>query len=66
MHGKLNRKLRAARKAKCWSLEDAAEQVGVALQTYFRWERGQQIPHPHSLALLCKVFNVTNPRDLGF
>ena len=66
MTGKINRKLRDARKAKCWSLEDAAEAVGVCLQTYFRWEHRLQIPQPGSMALLCKAFGVTNPKDLGF
>ena len=66
MRKTINRKLQAARKAKCWSLEDAAREVRVSVATFCRWEHYQQMPHPSSMALLCKAFNVATPRDLGF
>lgn len=63
---KFNRKLRAARKAKCWSLEEAAKEAGVSVASFHRWEHYLQTPHPSSMALLCRTFNVANPKDLGF
>lgn len=66
MRRKINRKLRAARKAKCWSLEDAAREVGVSVTAFCRWEHYQQTPQPSSMALLCKAFGVASPKDLGF
>jgi len=66
MHRKANRKLIAARKAQCWSLEEAANAIGVSTQTYFRWEHYLQVPHPSSLRLLCAAFGVSSPKELGF
>ena len=66
MRQKKNRKLRNARNERCWSLAEAANEVGVSVQTYFRWEHGQQKPHPNSRRLLCKAFGVNNPKELGF
>lgn len=66
MRKTINRKLQAARRAKCWSLEDAAREMGVSVTAIWRWEHYQQMPHPSSMAMLCKTFNVATPRDLGF
>ena len=61
----LNQKLRAARKHKRWSIETAAEEVGVSWVTYSRWERGEQQPHPTTLDMLCDTFGMS-PGELGF
>jgi transcriptional regulator with XRE-family HTH domain len=60
-----NKKLILARKRRLWTLEQAANMVGVSFQTYIRWEHGQQSPHASGLMLLCKVFEMT-PEALGF
>src|SRR5262245_21999213 len=60
----MNWKLREARKARCWSQQEAAAEANVDTQTYARWEKGQQDPHPHNLDLLCKAFHMSAV-DLG-
>lgn len=60
-----NQKLRAARDKKRWTIETAAEKVGVSWLTYSRWEKGTQKPHPTTLDMLCKAFNLP-PEELGF
>jgi transcriptional regulator with XRE-family HTH domain len=50
---------------KLWTLEEAAEQVGVGLQTFWRWEHYEQWPHLYSLRKLCEVFGVS-AEELGF
>jgi tetratricopeptide (TPR) repeat protein len=60
----VNHKLRAARKAKAWTIETAAEKVGVSWVTYSRWERGTQTPYLSSVRDLCKAFH-KSPQDLG-
>ena len=61
----LNQKLRKARKQKRWSIEKAAEKVGVSWLTYSRWEHGTQNPHPTTLDMLCDAFGLS-PEELGF
>lgn len=64
--GKLsNTALRQARLSKLWTIEQAAERVGVSKSTYLRWENSVQLPHLSSLARLCDVFNTT-PEQLGY
>src|SRR6266480_7001042 len=60
-----NQKLRIARTRKHWTIEKAAEKVGVSWLTYSRWENGTQKPHPTTLALLCQAFDMSC-EDLGF
>ncbi len=66
MPKRVNRKLRAARRAKGWSLKVAADKVGICPQTFYRWEYRQQVPQPGSIALLLETFGVEKPDDLGF
>lgn len=61
----INEKLRSMRKLKRWSMQIASERVGVDRVTYSRWERGEQDPHPSTLDLLCRAFDMS-PEDLGF
>jgi transcriptional regulator with XRE-family HTH domain len=57
--------LSGARYDKEWSIEHAAELVGVDPTTYWRWEKGSCTPHPAHLRRLCKVFGKTE-QELGF
>jgi transcriptional regulator with XRE-family HTH domain len=61
----INQQLRAARKARRWSMQFASQQVGVDRVTYSRWELGEQNPHPSSLDMLCQTFGMS-PEELGF
>ncbi len=60
-----NRQLEAARLKKRWSVEVASKKVGVSVNTFNRWERGLQLPHLHTLDLLCKAFDMSSD-ELGF
>jgi transcriptional regulator with XRE-family HTH domain len=65
MGKQLNAALRQARLSKLWTIEQAAERVGVSKSTYLRWENSAQMPHLSSLARLCDTFSVT-PETLGY
>ncbi|MBV9019658.1 MAG: helix-turn-helix transcriptional regulator [Ktedonobacteraceae bacterium] len=52
-------KLVAARAEKCWTLEQAAAQIGCASNTLSRWERGVMTPSLYSRARLCAVYGKT-------
>lgn len=65
MYSKINRRLRAARLERFWTIEEAAQEVGVCAQTYLRWEQYKQMPHISSLELLCKTF-CKSPEELGY
>src|SRR5579885_3436630 len=58
-------KLAQARKRKQWTLKQAAEAVGVTLNTFHRWEWGEQRPYKYNIAQLCKAF-AASPEELGF
>jgi transcriptional regulator with XRE-family HTH domain len=57
-------KLRRARKARRWTIEEVAEKVGVDWTTYSRWERGQQEPHQRNVKELEQAFSM-KAEDLG-
>ena len=61
-----NFKLIRARKAMGWTQLQAADAVGVCLQTYWAWENYSREPQPHWLKKLCEAFGVEKPKDLGF
>ena len=62
----INKKLRQARRKKyMWTMEEAAEKIGVSLVTYSRWELGVQYPHLRTLKTICEVFQMTAD-ELGF
>jgi transcriptional regulator with XRE-family HTH domain/tetratricopeptide (TPR) repeat protein len=48
--------LRAARLERYWSLEEAAEKIGVSATTVERWEQGLIFPRPYSLRKICTVY----------
>src|SRR2546421_12837863 len=60
-----NQNLRKARQQKHWSIEKAAEKVGVSWLTFSRWDHGTQRPHPATLDMLCKAFGMS-PEELGY
>lgn len=60
-----NRRLLQARVQRHWTQEQAAENIGVWVSTYRRWEAGTRLPHASSLHLLCEVFQ-QSAEDLGF
>jgi DNA-binding XRE family transcriptional regulator len=61
----INVRLKRARARRFWTIQQAAELIGVSFQTYIRWEHGTQVPHFSSLEMLCKTFGA-KPEDLGF
>jgi transcriptional regulator with XRE-family HTH domain len=60
-----NEQLIAARKQKMWSQQKAAEEIGIDRKTYIRWEKGQHIPQPNTLELICNTFGMP-AGELGF
>jgi tetratricopeptide (TPR) repeat protein len=61
----LNYKLRAVREHKMWTIPEAAEEVGVDAQTFWRWENYVQWPRAYALRKLCTVFE-RSAEELGF
>jgi transcriptional regulator with XRE-family HTH domain len=57
--------LLAARMKKHWTLEEAAEQLDVTVNTLNRWEKGKATPHPYNIGKLCEVYGVSQA-ELGF
>src|SRR5579859_7923024 len=49
-------KLVQARVDKEWTIEQAAEQIGCAVNTLSRWELGKMKPSAHNIARLCKAY----------
>ena len=60
----LNKKLRAAREKKHWSMETAAEKIGVSKTSIARWENGEQKPRGASLDLVCTAYGMS-AEELG-
>jgi transcriptional regulator with XRE-family HTH domain len=60
-----NESLRTARLEKEWTIEQAAEYVGVDPTTIERWESGETFPQPVKLRKLCRVYE-KKPEELGF
>jgi transcriptional regulator with XRE-family HTH domain len=54
----IRQKLKATRQARGWSIENAAEAVGVDVSTYHRWELGTQDPHPGHIQDLERAFGM--------
>jgi transcriptional regulator with XRE-family HTH domain len=57
-------KLIAARDKQLWSIEEAAERIGVHSTTLSRWERGEITPHSSSIRKICRAYKTT-PEALG-
>ena len=57
-------KLKAARKRRYWSQEQAAEALNINRITYYRWEHGETIPQGEHLRRIHETLGLT-PVDLG-
>src|ERR1700682_4737818 len=60
-----NERLRKLRTERNWRQQDVADQMGVALITMQRWERGSQHPNAYYRVKLCALFGVS-AQELGF
>ena len=60
-----NSRLQGARDRKVWTLEEAAEAIGVDAQTFWRWENYVQWPRMYALRKLIQVFGAS-AEELGF
>jgi transcriptional regulator with XRE-family HTH domain/tetratricopeptide (TPR) repeat protein len=61
----INQQLLAARNRMHWSQKRAAQACNVDVQTFFRWEHGEQEPRGYNLEQLCEVFGVS-AEQLGY
>ena len=52
-------RLRTARAKKHWTLEKAAEAIGVGVTTLHQWETGRANPYPFNRERLCEVYGAT-------
>ncbi len=59
-----NERLRQSRIERNWRQQDVADQLGVALVTMQRWERGYQQPSAYCRVKLCALFGLS-ARELG-
>ncbi len=53
------KRLRAAHAKKHWTLEKAAEAIGVGVNTLHAWEKGHATPYPFSRERACEVYGAT-------
>jgi transcriptional regulator with XRE-family HTH domain len=60
-----NDRLRQERVARNWRQLDIAEQLGTAVLTIKRWERGSQRPSAYFRVRLCALFG-KSAEELGF
>lgn len=61
----LGDRLRKAREANGWSLNDVADKTGWHFSTIAGWERGVRNPSPDKLAILAKLYKVSADELLG-
>lgn len=54
------KKLAEARANKHWTLEEAAERIGVNLNTLNRWEKGKVAPQAYNIKKLCSVYGMSS------
>lgn len=52
-------KLKAARAKKHWTLEQAAEAIGVSKGGLYNWEKGKTKPFAYNVQLLCDAYGMT-------
>src|SRR5579875_3611975 len=57
--------LEIARHKQHWSLEEAAQRIGVDRATLSRWERGESKPRAVNLRQLCEAYGMS-PQQVGF
>lgn len=54
----IGRRLRQLRESRGWSQPYVAQQIGVHLQTVWRWERGERAPNVGDLIEMSRLFGV--------
>ncbi|HLG63377.1 MAG TPA: helix-turn-helix transcriptional regulator [Ktedonosporobacter sp.] len=52
-------RLSQARHKKFWTLEEAAERIGVDPASLSRWEKGKSFPQPINIQRLCNAYGMT-------
>lgn len=52
-------RLKAARLRQCWTLEEAAKQLGIDKNTLNRLELGKANPRPYTIRRLCEIYKTT-------
>lgn len=55
---RLGAQLLELRKARGWSQEDAAHEIGVGVKTWRLWERAKTLPYDSNIRKLAEVFEV--------
>jgi transcriptional regulator with XRE-family HTH domain len=63
--GSINLLLRQARFDRCWTIEEAAEAIGVSYESFYRWEHSLQRPRFYGLRHLQQIFG-RSAEELGF
>lgn len=58
-------RLSQARHKKLWTLEEAAERIGIDRATLIRWEKGTSSPQPINIRRICDAYGMT-AEELGF
>ena len=61
----IGNRIRELRKAKGWSQEKAAQEVGCSWRAMQRWEKGTVTPQWGSVEALAKAFGVTTDQIMG-
>lgn len=56
-------KLAEARAKRHWTLEKAAEELGVSVNTVNAWEHGRATPYPYNVDRICTIYGLS-PEDL--
>lgn len=59
-----NVRLKAARKRRCWSQQELADQLHITVNSVSRWERGISSPGPYFQRQLCALFGLS-AQELG-
>lgn len=65
MRQQMGSRIRDLRKAKGWSQEKAANEIGCSWRAVQRWERGAVTPQWGSVEAMARAFGVTTDQILG-
>ena len=61
----IGNRIRELRKAKGWSQEKAAQEIGCSWRAIQRWEKGTVTPQWGSIEMLAKTFGVSTDQIMG-
>ena len=62
--GRIAWRLRALRKKAGLTVEEAAEQIGVASTTLYEWEQGRKMPNLRKLPKISEIYKVKKAKNL--